>query len=209
MSCDTIRPLLEDFADGELTSEARETVTRHLDGCVTCHEEVQKLLTLAADARSALGSVEPARDLWPGITAHIGASRRFGSEPPRRSAWWLAAAALLGVALGVALMLPRQQAETVAARPRVAAESLDVTLAGWEEEVRQHRTALLASLDGQRDRLPAESIRAVEENLHLIDDAIREIRDALERDPDNPQLNFLLADAYQQEVQLLKRLSNV
>ena len=73
----------------------------------------------------------------------------------------------------------------------------------------EHRTALLASLDRQRDRLPAESIEAVEQNLRLIDEAIREIRTALEQNPDNRQLNFLLADAYQQEVQLLKRLNNV
>lgn len=209
MSCQEIRSLLEAFVDGEISSERREVVTRHLDSCVSCHEEARALFALAADARETLGPVGPARDLWPGIAGHIGSARRF--ERPRRihSAWWLAAAALIGIAVGAALMRPRPGPSDALATLDESKATLDVVLAGWEQEVLQHRTALLASLDLQRDRMPAESIRAVEENLLLIDEAIGEIRSALQRDPDNPKLNFLLADAYQQEVQLLKRLSNV
>jgi len=217
MTCEEIRPLLEALVDGEIAPEAREDMTRHLDECVACHEEAQGLFALAAEAREALGPVEPARDLWPGIAGHIGNTRRFARQSagrfdgPRRtqSAWWLAAAAMIGVGLGVALMLPRQAAvETVALSNEPTAQ-LDVSLASWEQEVLQHRTSLLAALERQRNTLPAESIRAVEENLALIDTAILEIRSALQDDPNNPKLNFLLADAYQQEVQLLKRLSNV
>ncbi|MCZ6727166.1 MAG: zf-HC2 domain-containing protein [Acidobacteria bacterium] len=209
MSCEEIRPFLEAYVDGEIAPETRDDVTRHLDGCVSCHREAQSLFALAAEARETLGSVEPARDLWPGVARHIASAQRFESRRKAHSAWWLAAAALIGVAVGAALMLQRQPpTEAVASRGEPAA-SLEVTLASWEQEILQHRTALLASLDRQRDRLPAESIRTVEENLLLIDEAIREIRSALAKDPDNPKLNFLLASAYQQEVQLLKRLSNV
>jgi tetratricopeptide (TPR) repeat protein len=112
------------------------------------------------------------------------------------------------IALATGLVIQRTSNPPVDSANTVPA-SLDIALAGWEEEVLEHRAALLASLDRQRDRLPAESIAAVEENLGLIDEAIREIRDALEQNPDNRQLNFLLANAYQQEVQLLKRLNDV
>ena len=209
MSCEEIRPILEAFVNGEIAPGKREDVARHLDSCVSCQREAQGLFALAAEARETLGPVEPARDLWPGVARRIASAQRFEGRRKAHSTWWLAAAALIGVAVGAALMLQRQQpTEAIASRGQPAA-SLDVTLASWEQEILQHRTTLLASLDRQRDRLPAESIRAVEENLHLIDEAIREIRAALAKDPDNPKLNFLLASAYQQEVHLLKRLSNV
>lgn len=209
MTCVEIRPLLEALVDGELAPETRERVTQHLEGCIACHDQAQELFALATEARETLGPIEPARDLWPGIAGHIGSAQRFDSRRRAHPGWWLVAAALIGVAVGAALMLPRQAPEEAVADGSESGAQLDVALASWEQQVTEHRTALLASLERQRDRLPAESIRAVEENLQLIDEAILEIRSALENDPDNPQLNFLLADAYQQEVQLLKRLSNV
>ncbi len=220
MTCEEILSLLEATVDGEIGPEMREHVTRHLDRCIRCSEEAQALIALAEEARETLGPVEPGRDLWPSIAGRIAgdvadhAVTPIGSPIGRfrhrtRSTRWLAAAAVIGVAVGAALMLPRQTPEEAIASRAEPATSLDVTLASWEREVVQHRAALLASLDRQRDRLPAESIQAVEENLHLIDQAIQEIRSALQQDPDNPKLNFLLADAYQQEVQLLRRLSNV
>jgi len=209
MTCEDIRSHLDALVDGELTAERREAVTRHLEDCVACHDEAQGLFALAAEAREKLGPVQPNRDLWPGIAGHLGNAQRFESARRTPSAWWLAAAASIGVAIGAALMLPSEAPVEVATPGAEFAPSLDLRLASWEQEVEQHRSALLAALDSQRERLPAESIRAVEENLNLITEAIHEIRTALEKDPDNPKLNFLLADAYQQEVQLLKRLSNV
>jgi hypothetical protein len=209
MSCEEIRSLLEAFVDGEIPSSGREAVTRHLDSCASCREEARALFALASEARETLGPLAPARDLWPGIAGHIDSARRFERRRRIHSAWWLAAAALIGIAVGAALMRPRPEPTDALATVEQSKTSLDVALVGWEQEVRQHRSTLLASLELQRDRLPAESIRAVEENLLLIDEAIGEIRSALERDPDNRKLNFLLADAYQQEVQLLKRLGHV
>lgn len=209
MTCEESRSLLEALVDGELDSETRESVTRHLDDCVACQEEAQRFFDLAAEARENLGPVEPARDLWPGIAGHIASTQRFERRQRSHSAWWLVAAALIGVAVGAALMLPRQTAREALATRDEPSAPLDVALAGWQQDIVRQRTTLLASLESRRDSLPAESIRAVEENLGLIDDAIREIQLALENEPDNPKLNFLLADAYQQEVQLLKRLGNV
>lgn len=209
MNCETVRSLLEAFVDDEIDATAREAVTRHLDGCVPCHQEAQALLGLAADARETLGPIEPDRNLWPAIAHHIDNAQRFEKRRRAPSAWWLVAAALVGVAVGVALMQQRQTTTATATNDVAPSAPLALALTSWEQEALENRTALLASLDRQRDRLPAESIRAVEENLLLIDEAIHEIRTALEQDPDNSHLNFLLADAYQQEVQLLKRLDNV
>ena len=45
--------------------------------------------------------------------------------------------------------------------------------------------------------------------MRIIDQAIGQIRIALEEDPLNQRLNMLLATQYQREVQLLKRVSGV
>ena len=209
MTCEESRALLEALVVGELAPETKVDVTRHLDDCVSCHEQAQGLFALAAEARETLGPVEPSRDLWPGIAGHIENAQRFDRRRRTHSRWWLVAAALIGVAVGAALMMPRQVGPEGLATQSQPGAPLNVTLASWEQEIVVHRIALLASLHRQRDSLPAESIRVVEENLGLIDEAILEIRTALDKDPDNPKLNFLLAGAYQQEVQLLKRLSNV
>ena len=206
MSCAELRPLLEAYVDGDLAEDRRQQVALHLPECAGCRGEVESLLALAAESRRRLGPVEPERDLWPGVSGRIRDSERAA----RRRQWgagWLAAAALVGFVAGAFLM---RSADTRPAPIATAAvPAPDVPLAEWEHEARRHRAELLVSFSRQRDRLPAESMAVIEENLRVIDDAIHEIRTALVEDPQNPQLNFLLASAYQQEIQLLKRLARV
>jgi anti-sigma factor RsiW len=60
------------------------------------------------------------------------------------------------------------------------------------------------ALEAQRDRLNPETVRVVEENLRIIDRAIAEARAALEADPNNRDLTFLLMDVYKTKVDLLQ-----
>jgi predicted Zn-dependent protease len=50
-----------------------------------------------------------------------------------------------------------------------------------------------------------EARAAIDRNLHTVDVAIAELKDAIARDPRNPALRQLLATSYRQKVELLKR----
>jgi hypothetical protein len=68
------------------------------------------------------------------------------------------------------------------------------------------RQDLLALLGKRRDQLPPEVVAAVEKNLAEIDRAIAEIHLAFEEHPNNAALQFLLAEAYRREADMLEQL---
>ncbi len=57
----------------------------------------------------------------------------------------------------------------------------------------------------QRDGLDPRTVVVLERNLRIIDDAIREAREALATDPANALLNAHLAGARQRKLDLLRR----
>jgi hypothetical protein len=54
--------------------------------------------------------------------------------------------------------------------------------------------------------MPAEDAKALDENLLRIDASLREVRDALDKDPQNPKLTRMLASTHQKKLDLLLRL---
>jgi len=63
---------------------------------------------------------------------------------------------------------------------------------------------LQLALSLQRERLAPETVAVLEQNLAIIDRAIGEARAALEADPANQELSFLLMNVYQSKVELLQ-----
>jgi hypothetical protein len=66
---------------------------------------------------------------------------------------------------------------------------------------------LASMLAAQLDKLQPESVEKVEHNLAIIDQAIREIRDALAVDPGNEALLQLLKASYGQKSALVRQVS--
>lgn len=124
-TCDAIRPLLVDYADGVLPSEVRAAVAEHMEHCAACAETVQ---ALQASLAAALG-------VWEGQLAAVEdetADRAPRPPQPRRRplrlAYWLgsgaAAAALLLVlwrGQGPETHLPPSQTDTGDSGPAVVA----------------------------------------------------------------------------------------
>jgi negative regulator of sigma E activity len=61
----------------------------------------------------------------------------------------------------------------------------------------------------QRDQLDPRTIVVIERNLTVIDDAIRQAREALDADPANTFLNSHLADARRRKIELLRRATSI
>jgi hypothetical protein len=170
-------------------------------------------------AAAQLPVLRPSRDLWDGIAARISTP-----EVPlpqrttaRHTAAWsvaqlaTAAAVLVAVTAGVTWQVAQQR---VAPTPEVAvliqADDESATAlptlrvaAAYDQEIAELR-AILALRDLGLDDA---TVRVVDDNLKVIDDAIAGARAALEADPASALLAQRLAGAYDMKLDLLRRLA--
>lgn len=188
---------LHDLVDGLLSDGDHALVQAHLLECPKCRDEVESLRALLARAASLPDSIEPPRDLWPGIVERV----RPAAPRPRfaRPALLLAAAVLLvGATALVTHVADRRPPELVA-----------VSTSSWEHELLQASDALEHAFTARRDDLSPETVSILDTNLRIIDQAIEECRFALETDPSNPRLEGSLREAWQRRLRVLEHASRL
>jgi predicted anti-sigma-YlaC factor YlaD len=216
MTCQELDERLDDWVDGALgEADAREIET-HLASCALCHERERRLRRLLAHAAALPRSVTPPRDLWPDI------ARRLESERPWRWAtggWGpVALAAAATVVVGLVAVLwngrapsPARTVEIPSASPEarlVAGTTVisDPVLAAAERDYEAAANALLEALQQRKSRLQPGALAAVESNLEVIDRALAEVREALVKDPTNPELSRMLVSTHRKKVDVLSRV---
>lgn len=164
MNCEKTRPLLVPFLEEELSGAAREEVTRHLEGCAGCREEMR----LLSATWEALGRYE-APALREGFTASVMEKVRLEAARPApalRSVplFGVRTLALASVALiltGVAIYSWVRPGERPLQEPvpaiRLQAPSIAAEKAGEEEAVVTYVTGpAKVLLNGQKDYVDAE-----------------------------------------------------
>jgi anti-sigma factor RsiW len=110
LNCEEFDVLLPDYLEGALDAELRNSVERHLGGCVRCTGLVRDIDKIRNEA-AALPDLVPSRDLWAGIESRIAAPvvpLVARPMPQKRFApAWLgvAAAALIVSTAGVTYLL--------------------------------------------------------------------------------------------------------
>jgi anti-sigma factor RsiW len=207
---------LSAYLDGDLDQAARAAVEQHLAACAACRETLEGLRRVMRRAGS-LDDRPPTADLWAGIAERIGEPsvadvvplasrrRRFAFSVPQLAA---AAVALMLVSSGVtaALLLRPPDAQ-------VASDTATVVQAvayPGEDAVRSYDAAiadLQALLAARRAHLDTATARVVEQSLAVIDEAIRQARAALAKDPDNLYLNDHLQRSLDRKLELLRRVA--
>jgi anti-sigma factor RsiW len=214
MKCAEALDRLDDLVDGLLPEPERLAVEDHLASCDACRKEEQRLRAILAAARALPREKTPPRDLWPEIAQAIGAKKVVPLESGRLKAprWWrpaLAAAAVLAaVATVVALRgggspFGEPGTRTATAVP-VAGGHVDLLDA--EQGYARAADELLAALAERRDSLSPETRASVDRNLAVIDQALKEIRDALQKEPGNAELTRMLASTHRKKVDVLRRM---
>ncbi|MEE4272382.1 MAG: hypothetical protein V2I67_11940 [Thermoanaerobaculales bacterium] len=137
-------------------------------------------------------------------------------EGASRGGWWLPVAAVSAVVVVIALaaaVILGERGEEVAPRPAaplasrvgLAAKAALIALGSDEADFEAARAELLQVFEARRDETPEDANQTMIENLAIIEAQIAAISDELSRDPDNPRLARLLAEAYQEELELLQR----
>jgi hypothetical protein len=218
MTCQELDLRLDDWLDGALTGAAAREVEAHLASCAACRERERQLRSLLAHAAALPRSVAPERDLWPGIARQIGGGFSgwlgWGARGFQPLALAAAAVVVLGLAALVFTRIAPERVRTVtmpAASPSattfVAGSSVsDPALAEAERQYEEAAQALLEALQRRRSVLSAEDLARVEANLQVIDRALAEVREALVKDPANPELNRMLVDTHKKKVDVLRRV---
>ena len=197
---------LNDYVDGALGSNDADRIRDHVTGCDKCAREAELLAALKSAVAALPLQVRPERDLRSDIWQRI--------ERPRhtRTIWsaryMLAAAAVLLIAFSslVTLAIVRSDSSTEIGRDyrnsaRLVGRDSDALQRAYSEEVQELEMILRKS----RGSLAPETVRIMEENLKIIDTAIREARSALEADPNSDMLVDLLRSAYERKLELLRQ----
>jgi anti-sigma-K factor RskA len=217
-SCESMAGRIDDYVDGLLPPGPSRELEEHLECCLPCRRAVDELERLLTAAAALPRSLEPERDLWPGIARRLeesapgGAPMAFGAL--RQQTWFQALAAVLLLTLGI--FLGRQLPTDPAVIDPPPAEDLRLvadespTSAGFSfaeaELLRTKETLWLLAMRRDEELSPV-TLRVVERNLRILDRAIEEIHHALENDPGNPHLEERLLDHHRRGVELLERLA--
>ena len=216
---------LSEYVDDELTRAERARVEAHLATCAECAALVADLRAVVA-AAGEVADAPPATDLWPGIARRI--AERSG-EPkvvalesrrrPRRLTFSISqlVAASLAVALlsAAAVWTALREPETGVVRaPEASAPAGTsgtgtlVSDAGAAPDAFAEYEAAVAELERLLnevgDRIDPATRRAFDENLAIIDGAIRQTRRALESNPNDIYLNTHLANTMQRKIDVLQ-----
>jgi hypothetical protein len=219
---------LSEYIDDELTPAARAAVDAHLSECAECAALVADLRAVVSAARS-VGEEPPTWDLWPGIARRLTPrsrgpqvvaiesrrARRFSFSVPQLAAASIAVALVSAGAVWFAIQGGAGTPGPTASAPRseqpiaggIEEPATGVTVADGPATVgTAEYEAAVADLERLLDEaaLDPELRREIDENLAVIDQAIRQIREALEADPDDVYLNTHLASTMQRKIDVLQ-----
>ncbi len=164
-------------------------------------------------------SIAPRRDLWPTIA--IGLDQPMAARPTRiHLPWPYAIAAAIGcMALGALLsyaLLQRESAPAISTESPARTSNRTAVLqasfgryAALGPEYERARAALVIDLAERLDRLPPVARLRIERNLDEIQRAVQEINAALDLVPNDPLLQELLLNTYQDELKLLAHVNQM
>lgn len=206
---------LNDWADDSIEDAQREWVERHLAACAECSASALELRAMLEEMAALSKEIAPPPTVHASIRARIEVEVQESAEPAGSVTtfhWFdrslrslrvpLAAAALIVISLTVALttMVNRGRVPIVASAPPVG----DTSLVAMEARYAEATAELEALLREVRAALPPGTIALLDQDLAVLDAALRETRDALALDPGNPTLTSILLASYEKKLDLLR-----
>jgi hypothetical protein len=229
MTCEDYRASLDDLLEGGLDAARREALDEHAAGCDPCRALTADLQRIAQVAATLERHAAP-RDGWSKLARCLEAEPAFGEarrratetrEAPRGvQHWtWLAAAAVLILAVGVTLVMLRREngsgpgaTPVGSAQPRLAGNAqtndlVESVEAEMQQAASHFENAIsgLEQLANQNDSpLDPEVTTQLRQNLAVIDKAIAESRTALRAQPESQLAQESLFDAFRRKVALLQ-----
>ncbi|MBI4161803.1 MAG: zf-HC2 domain-containing protein [Acidobacteria bacterium] len=210
MNCTEVKERLDDLVDDLVGGRERAFLDDHLSSCHGCRRELRELRELVAAAARLPRTLEPEGDPWPRIAAAIGGGT--ATAQPSRFTWpaWLlpprlalAAVAVAALATALPIVLILRQSPAPAGRGALRPASFGAAPNDYrraETEFRAATALLQEALERRKPTLRPETIKVVEENLLVINEAIEAVRVALDSDPGDRRLGEALTAMYHKMV---------
>jgi anti-sigma factor RsiW len=218
-ACERYSSLIGDLVDGPLDASAQRALDEHLAGCPAC----RALLADLRDIRRVAGRLPdytPRPEVWAGIARRLEPELAARPRPfwtGARVALAMAATLLVAVASSVWLLRGPAPAATGAAATAPAAPPAAVIQSKGDlvqdvgEHLRiadEHYVKAIAGLEQvvQTDQAALDPVVAatLQKNLGIIDQAIRESREAIKTQPNSQLVQTSLFEALRQKVALLE-----
>jgi len=165
------------------------------------------------------------RERLPGAASLDAQATKHRRRPPP---WWsgqglklaAAALALIVVTATVTMVLVQERVALPEDAPATVAQAafradptaLQADFAGYGDVERQYASAIAdmtTALEANRDELPVETVRLIEENLQVIDEAIRRSLAALEKAPRSLSLQQAVMTSYERKLDFLRQAAAI
>lgn len=222
---------LSEYLDGELGERDRKALEAHVAACTECATVLEDLRAVVAEAQ-ALPDPEVSEalnaELWAGIEPRLKprrrwfegllealvpapAGRRFSFSVPQLAG---AALAVAVVSAGAAMWISGRGASPtpapggpVAVAPPAGGQAPATAVpAGFDAPLYSAAVEdLEKTFAAHRSELDPETVKVVEANLAIIDEAVEQARRALLADPANPYLNGHLATQMRWKLRVLQQ----
>lgn len=221
MNCTRSHGDIQALIDGTLGPIRVAELEQHLDQCDACRALANDLRRIR-DLADTLDEPVPPDHVWLQIAGRLRQEGRVHDRlPPAatghrqlRQPLWLGIAAALVLAVGASLLLllPRFTGSTTGpgATEQGNAAGADAVQSGVEdlrkaERLLQSGVAKLKEGLGSEDQaLPTDMAGTLDRNLQILDQAITESSDALQKEPQNVAARNSLFEALQRKISLLQ-----
>ena len=227
MNCETCQDLIHDLIDGSITQRDEFTLNTHLKECLDCDSVRQDLASIVGFCRTQRGQYEaPPNEqaMWLRIRNVIEAelpNRVAASAEPQRSFFsrlmgrtWelslpqlaaLTAAVVLLVSLVTVVGLRRWGGNGVAPTPQVEASNIN-------DRIRQRRQVIdywNQRVELNKARWSPEMRETFDRNMQVIDQAVANSLDELNRNPHDEISEQMLNESLNDKLALLKEFSDL
>jgi anti-sigma factor RsiW len=197
---------LSEFVDRTLGRDELAQVARHLETCERCRWLVEDLREITR-AAAALDPIVPPAGVWGRIEKEIRGNRALTANPgPRLSAsWtWLAAAAVLVLAVFIGVRFAPTTPDAGSAADGAAAEAIEAELKAAEAHYQKAISGLERIASAENTAFDANTAATLQKNLAVINQAIDESRAAVRAEPASQQAQHSLIENFKTKLALLQ-----
>jgi len=182
--------------------DERQAIEQHVAECATCRMTVDDLRVVCERAKT-LTPMTPPPHIWPKIRRAV---ERQPSVMAGRHAppWqWLAAAAVIVLAVAASWRFVRSKPADEAARAGTTA-SIDAELSLAEQHYQNAIVGLEQVARSEQGSLDPQTAAVLQRNLSIVDQAISESRSALAERPQNDVVRQTLFESFEAKIALLE-----
>jgi len=200
----------EEFLDSHLEADRMKELEEHIHACPACRKKLREAGELRERLSRLPGRITPQRDLWEGINSRIRQKDRAPGKLPVYRLVPLAAAAL--IVIGYLVVSLVQTSSPIS--PGGSLVQL-ISMSGWERNIARRfldierkyqkvKEDFLVTIEARGDAMDPRFVNIVKNQLEIIDQAVTELQNALEAQPENRDLWMLMARANENRMKILE-----